>query len=107
MDEDINDAQRTARMWLSGNLKSIRGAKQLSQEALAGLAGLHRTYVSQVERGVVNVSLDNLVLLAQALKVPLANLFKEPPEEAVPVRRGPTKRMKDDAAAKARRRKPD
>ncbi|NTX20253.1 MULTISPECIES: helix-turn-helix domain-containing protein [Burkholderia cepacia complex] len=107
MDEDINDAQRTARMRLSGNLKSLRGAKQLSQEALAALAGVHRTYVSQVERGVVNVSLDNLVVLAQVLNVSLADLFKEPPKEVVQLRRGPTKRTKDGAAAKARRRKVD
>lgn len=107
MNEDINDAQQTARMRLSGNLKSIRGNRQLSQEALADLTGLHRTYVSMVERGTINVSLDNLVLLAQALEVELADLFKEPPEVVIPVKRGPTKGMKVGVAAKERRRKAD
>ncbi|WP_054929902.1 helix-turn-helix domain-containing protein [Paraburkholderia caribensis] len=107
MDEDINEAQRAARKRLSGNLKSFRGKKQLSQEALADLAGLHRTYVSQVERGIVNVSLDNLVLLAQVLKVPLIDLFKEPPKESVLVKRGPAKGRKETAAAKVRSRKAD
>ncbi|MCH7923467.1 MAG: helix-turn-helix transcriptional regulator [Nitrospinae bacterium] len=47
----------------------------ISQEELADHAGLHRTYISDIERGTRNVSLLNLVRLADALRVPISNLF--------------------------------
>jgi transcriptional regulator with XRE-family HTH domain len=46
----------------------------LSQEGLADLAGMHRTYVSEIERGLRNPSYRNLVKLAEALEVPLSEL---------------------------------
>ena len=49
------------------NVRRLRTAAGLSQEALADRAGLHRTYVSSVERGNRNVSLENIVALAAAL----------------------------------------
>lgn len=49
------------------NVRKLRIAVGLSQEALAARAGLHRTYVSSVERGKRNVSLENIVALATAL----------------------------------------
>lgn len=48
--------------------------KDVSQERLALEANLSRTYVSEVERGVRNVSIDNMGLLAEALEVPLSDL---------------------------------
>ncbi|HUS60286.1 MAG TPA: helix-turn-helix transcriptional regulator [Nevskiaceae bacterium] len=50
-------------------LRKIRIANGLTQESLAGKAGLHFTYVGQAERGVRNVTLDTLCKLAKALKV--------------------------------------
>jgi transcriptional regulator with XRE-family HTH domain len=47
----------------------------VSQEALAELAGLHRTYVSSVERGLRNISLENIERLARALGVEMAELM--------------------------------
>jgi transcriptional regulator with XRE-family HTH domain len=58
------------------HIKALRQARNLSQEALAGLANLDRTYVSGVERGRRNLSLINSVRLAQGLEVPLHVLMK-------------------------------
>lgn len=64
------------RQRLASNLRAQRQRLNLSQEALADLAGLHRTYVSQVERTVTNVSLDNISRLAEALGVDVHLLLK-------------------------------
>lgn len=56
-------------------LRLLRAQAGLSQERLAEQAGLHRTYVGSVERGERNVSLDNIHALADALRVPVAELF--------------------------------
>jgi transcriptional regulator with XRE-family HTH domain len=64
----------TAREIFGQNLRRIRRLKDISQEELALRANLSRTYVSEVERGVRNVSIDNMGLLADALGVPLRDL---------------------------------
>ena len=56
-------------------LREIRGQKGVSQEALAADAGLHRTYVSSVERGERNITLVNIYRLAKALGVKPAELI--------------------------------
>lgn len=56
-------------------LRQIRERKGISQEKLAELAGLHRTYVSSVERGERNISLQNIGRLAAALEITLARLM--------------------------------
>jgi two-component system response regulator len=48
----------------------------MSQEELAARAGLHRTYISDVERGVRNPSIASIEKLAQALKLSISALFK-------------------------------
>lgn len=51
------------------NMRALRDERGLSQEALASLSGVHRTFVSMVERGVRNITIDNVERLAQALRV--------------------------------------
>lgn len=62
--QNLGDAIRARRAEIGG----------LSQEGLADLAGMHRTYVSEIERGLRNPSYRNLVKLAAALEVPLSEL---------------------------------
>jgi transcriptional regulator with XRE-family HTH domain len=49
---------------------------QLSQEALAENAGLHRTYIGQVERGERNISVDSMEKLAAAVSMPLWDMLR-------------------------------
>jgi transcriptional regulator with XRE-family HTH domain len=65
----------SARLNFSKNLKRFRLAKSFSQEALADECGLHRTYVSSVERGERNITVDNMEKLAIALGVDLSELI--------------------------------
>ncbi|MGN6223862.1 helix-turn-helix domain-containing protein [Pseudoxanthomonas sp.] len=66
----------TARQRISANLKKLRKSRDLSQEELAELAEFHRTYVSQLERCVTNISIDGLERLANALSVDVRDLLK-------------------------------
>ncbi len=65
------------------SVRKHRQARGLSQEKLAELADLHRTYIADIERGTRNVGVINIVRLAQALNLSPARLLKElvPPEE--------------------------
>ena len=56
-------------------LKSIRQNKKLTQEELGDMAGLHWTYIGQIERGKRNPSLVNLEKLAKALKISAGQLL--------------------------------
>jgi transcriptional regulator with XRE-family HTH domain len=63
------------------NVKRLRTAAGLSQEELAARSGLHRTYISSVERGNRNVSLENIFALAEALKSDPRDLLAPPRDE--------------------------
>ena len=56
--------------------KALPESERLSQEALADRAGLERSYVGQVERAEVNISVDNMHKLAVAVGKPLWELLK-------------------------------
>jgi transcriptional regulator with XRE-family HTH domain len=69
-----------ARRIFAQRLRQIRQIRGLSQEELADMAGLHRTYVGSVERSERNVSIDNMERLAKALEVDITELLRKEPE---------------------------
>lgn len=70
-----NAKERDIRVRFGKTVREFRLKKGLSQEELAGLSRLHRTYISDIEGGGRNVSLVNVEKLALALKIPIRNLF--------------------------------
>ena len=73
--------RKSARHILAENLRRLRKDTRLSQESLADLAALHRTFVGSVERAERNVSLDNIERLARALAVSVADLLVDTTEK--------------------------
>ena len=65
----------------SNNLCKYRNASGLSQEAFANKAGLHRTYISALERGKRSIALDNIEKIADALEIDAYLLFVDTPNE--------------------------
>ena len=57
-------------------IRKIRRDKEISQEQLAHLAGVHRNYIGMLERGENSPSVLTLVKITTALKVKLSSLFK-------------------------------
>ena len=64
------------RLLAAKRIRQIREGRGLSQEGLADIAELHRTYVSSVERGERNITVDSLERLAEALSVDVREFFK-------------------------------
>ena len=58
-------------------IKKLREKQKISQEELSFRSGIHRTYMGRVERGKQNLSLLNIVKIAQGLKVHPSTLLKE------------------------------
>lgn len=56
-------------------VRELRLARGLSQEELASMAGVHRTYLGSIERAERNPSLKNIAAIAEALGVTLSELF--------------------------------
>ncbi|HKT31930.1 MAG TPA: helix-turn-helix transcriptional regulator [Gammaproteobacteria bacterium] len=59
----------------SANLRAARLRGGITQEELAALAGLHRTYVGSAERGERNVTLESVDRLARALRIAPSDLL--------------------------------
>ena len=62
---------------LGASVRAIRTSRNLSQEDVADLAGLHVTYISGIERGLRNVGFENLDRVARGLGVDLPTLTAE------------------------------
>jgi transcriptional regulator with XRE-family HTH domain len=57
-------------------VREIRKREGVSQESLADLAGLDRTYISDIENGKRNVSIETIFKIADALETPVVEFFK-------------------------------
>jgi len=73
--KSFREKRMRLRLLAAKRIRQIREGKGLSQEALADIAELHRTYVSSVERGERNVTVDSLERLADALGVDIRAFF--------------------------------
>ena len=70
----VND---TPAMIFGRKVRTLRVGMGLSQEALAGECGLHRTYIGSVERGERNVTLGTIVRLARVLQTTSSHLLQD------------------------------
>jgi transcriptional regulator with XRE-family HTH domain len=61
---------------LAANMRRLRRERGLSQETLAELVGIHRTYLGSVERTERNIAIDNICRIAWALDVQPADLLR-------------------------------
>ncbi len=59
------------------NVRRIREAKGWSQDLLSEVSGLHRTYISGIERGVRNPTISIIERISDALDVPPPELLKK------------------------------
>ena len=71
--------RRNPKEVLGHNVRRIRTQAGLSQEELGYRAQLHRTYISSIERGERNVSVENIFAIAEALQVPPGDLLDPNP----------------------------
>jgi transcriptional regulator with XRE-family HTH domain len=83
MPDSLSEATTT----LGARVRAQRVARGQTQEALGAAAGLHWTFIGQVERGRRNLSLHNLLKLAAALGMDPADLVRglRPPDPGDPV----------------------
>ena len=72
-----NRQKKVLRQIMAENLRVLRLATHISQEELAELGGLHRTYISDIERCNRNVSIDNIERIANALHITASDLLRE------------------------------
>lgn len=68
----------------ASNLRALRLARGYSQEKLAEIVDLHRTYISGLERGTRNISIRNIEKIALALGVSPVDLLTEIDESDSP-----------------------
>lgn len=69
--------RRSVRATFAANMRRLRLAAGLSQEALAAKCDLHRNYVGSVERAERNIGIDNMQVIAFALQTTVAALVTD------------------------------
>ncbi|QLB21171.1 hypothetical protein A6B43_06380 [Vespertiliibacter pulmonis] len=71
----MNSNKKSALISFGNRIKELRIEQEMNQEELAYRAGLDRSYISGVENGKRNISLNAIISLAKALNVDLSTLF--------------------------------
>ncbi|WP_145877580.1 helix-turn-helix domain-containing protein [Streptomyces sp. BK340] len=74
--DPLPDWVLTRRRVIGDAIRAARGNRQLSQEKLGELTGLDRKTINRIEQGTHSTHLDHLLLIADALNVPLADLVR-------------------------------
>lgn len=79
--EDKREADKKAKKEVSNKIgltfRTIREKKGYSQEELADLCGLHRTYMGSLERGESNVTVFNLIRVAEKLNIKASEILEK------------------------------
>ncbi len=73
----LDDEIEQMKVVLSTNIKRSRKAKRVSQQALADMCGLHRTYISDLENAKCNPTLSVMMVVAKSLNVTLKDLLSD------------------------------
>lgn len=73
----MSESDKELKIILASNIRAIRLDKGLSQEQLANVCELHRTYIGSVERSERNITLSTLVKFANALNVSAIELLTQ------------------------------
>lgn len=85
----IGDKMENIKFIIGQRIRNYRIQKNLSQEQLSELANCHPTYIGQLERGEKNATLESIQKVAQALNIPLSQLFEKieekQNEESIPL----------------------
>ena len=89
-----------ARALLAANVVALRRSKELSQEALAFEAGLHRTFVGNIERGLKNTTILTLLMISQSLGVTVSELLRGLEKRIAELRKPSTKRPAESHASR-------
>ncbi|MFN9791127.1 MAG: helix-turn-helix domain-containing protein [Holosporales bacterium] len=72
----IKHPDKTILIRFGQKIRQLRHEKSLSQEELADLAGVHRTYIGMIERGEKNVTIVTMLRLSEALGLRVSDLTK-------------------------------
>jgi transcriptional regulator with XRE-family HTH domain len=75
-EEDLIEKNERMKHVLSVNIKKTRRSRKLSQQMLADMSGLHRTYISDLENAKGNPTLGVVIALATCLNVSVFDLLK-------------------------------
>jgi transcriptional regulator with XRE-family HTH domain len=73
----MKNAEKSLLVRFGRRIRKLRSLQRISQEELAELAGVHRTYIGMIERGEKNPTLRSLLKLSRGLRVPLPKILED------------------------------